>query len=93
MSETLVLGLLGATSGRTMKVIVLVVCSALGVGGYTITQQTQLHANLSSGYDRRVRPGENRTLPIPIKINFYLVNLKEFSEGDSKIGVVGSISM
>lgn len=93
MSETLVHSIGGATSGRAMKVIVLVVCSLLGVGGYTITQQTQLHANLSSGYDRRVRPGVNRSFPIQININFYIVSLKEFSEGDSKIGVVGSLGM
>lgn len=76
-----------------MKVFVLVVCWFLGVAGYSISHQTQLHADLSSGYDRRVRPGENRTLPVQININFYMVSLKEFSEGDSKIGVVGSLGM
>jgi hypothetical protein len=40
-----------------------------------------------------VRPGDNRTVPLPIVIKFFLASLKEFSEGLSKIGIVGSLNL
>ncbi|XP_062580288.1 acetylcholine receptor subunit beta-like [Saccostrea cucullata] len=76
-----------------MEVVLLVLCLVLSAEGYTIAQQTQLHSDLASGYDRRVRPGQNRTLPIVIKFNFYFASLKEFSEAESKIGIVGSLGL
>ncbi|XP_061164337.1 acetylcholine receptor subunit beta-like [Saccostrea echinata] len=76
-----------------MDVLILVLPLVFCVEGYTITQQTQLHTNLATGYDRRVRPGENRTVPLQIKFNFYLASLKEFSEAESKIGIVGSLGL
>jgi hypothetical protein len=40
-----------------------------------------------------VRPGENRTAPLQINVKFFMASLKEFSEGLSKIGVVGSFNL
>ncbi|XP_048777885.2 acetylcholine receptor subunit alpha-like [Ostrea edulis] len=76
-----------------MRGLLVVLCYFCCVNGYTIQDQTQLHTNLTTGYDRRVRPGIDRTTPLQIDIKFYLTSLKEFSEGLSKIGIVGSLSL
>ncbi|XP_056011255.1 acetylcholine receptor subunit alpha-like [Ostrea edulis] len=76
-----------------MRSLMIVLCFFCFVDGYTIQDQTQLHTDLASGYDRRVRPGIDRTAPLRIDIKFYLTSLKEFSEGLSKIGIVGSLSL
>lgn len=55
-----------------MKAFLLVFLFVVRCRGYSITQQAQLHANLSNGYDRNLRPGENRTLPTKISIDFYI---------------------
>lgn len=75
-----------------MKVIPLILCLLLEAEGYTISDQNSLHVNLTQGYDRRIRPGIDRSLPLKIELKFYMASLKEFSEGESKIGMVGSLS-
>ncbi|XP_061193444.1 acetylcholine receptor subunit beta-like [Saccostrea echinata] len=62
----------------------------LGVECYTIAQETLLHQDLLNGYNRRIRPGADRTTPVNILASFTLVTLKEFSESDGKIAVVGA---
>ncbi|XP_048772571.2 acetylcholine receptor subunit alpha-like [Ostrea edulis] len=76
-----------------MRGLLIVLCYFCCVDGYTIQDQTQLHTNLTPGYDRRVRPGIDRTTPLQIDIKFFLTSLKDFSEGLSKIGIVGSLSL
>ncbi|XP_048777884.2 acetylcholine receptor subunit alpha-like [Ostrea edulis] len=76
-----------------MRGLLVVLCFFWCVYAYTIQDQTQLHTNLTSGYDRRVRPGIDRTTPLQIDIKFFLTSLKEFSEGQRKIGIVGSLSL
>ncbi|XP_061193443.1 acetylcholine receptor subunit beta-like [Saccostrea echinata] len=62
----------------------------LGIECYTIAQETLLHQNLLNGYNKRIRPGADRTRPVNLEASFTLVTLKEFSESDGKIAVVGA---
>lgn len=76
-----------------MKAFLLILCSLQCVEGYSIKQKAQLHANLSSGYDRMIRPGLNQTLPTIINLNFYLTSLEEFAMEKSKMTVTGSFGL
>lgn len=76
-----------------MKAILLVFLFVVRCRGYSITQQAQLHANLSNGYDRNLRPGENRTLPTKISIDFYIAKIKELKEEENKMSTVGYIGL
>uniref|UniRef100_A0A8W8N6L6 Neurotransmitter-gated ion-channel ligand-binding domain-containing protein n=1 Tax=Magallana gigas TaxID=29159 RepID=A0A8W8N6L6_MAGGI len=73
--------------------LVLAFCLLQGVEGYSLHQETQLHANLTTKYDRKIRPYQNQTEPIQISMDFYMEKLKEFSEQENKISVVGSLSI
>ncbi|XP_052719441.1 neuronal acetylcholine receptor subunit alpha-6-like [Crassostrea angulata] len=73
--------------------VLLILCSFQCVEGYSIKQKAQLHANLSSGYDRMIRPGLNQTVPTIININFYLTSLEEFAMEKSKMTVMGSFGL
>uniref|UniRef100_A0A8W8NF62 Neurotransmitter-gated ion-channel ligand-binding domain-containing protein n=1 Tax=Magallana gigas TaxID=29159 RepID=A0A8W8NF62_MAGGI len=73
--------------------LVLAFCLQQGVEGYTLDQETQLHANLTTEYDRKIRPYQNQTEPIQISMDFYMEKLSEFSEKENKISVVGSLSI
>jgi hypothetical protein len=57
---------------------------------YTITQETQLHSDLFTGYQKAIRPGSDRTKPLTISVDFLLISLKEFSEEESKLAVIGA---
>lgn len=61
----------------------------LGVESYNVTHQTQLNADLLTGYDRRVRP-DNGNTPTNISVSFHATSLKEFSESEGKIALVGA---
>ena len=63
----------------------------LGIESYTTAQQTQLHTNLLNGYDRRIRPGSGAS-KTEILTGFHFATLKEFSESEGKIAMVGAIS-
>lgn len=76
-----------------MKAFLLVFLFVVRCRGYSITQQAQLHANLSNGYDRNLRPGENRTLPTKISIDFYIAKIKELKEEENKMSTVGYIGL
>lgn len=76
-----------------MKAFLLVFLFVVRCRGYSITQQAQLHANLSNGYDRNLRPGENRTLPTKISIDFYIAKIKELKEQENKMSTVGYIGL
>ena len=71
--------------------LVLTFCLLQGVEGYSLQQETQLHANLTTKYDRKIRPYENQTEPIQISMDFFMEKLKEFLERENKISVVGSL--
>lgn len=72
--------------------LVLTFCLLQGVEGYSLQQETQLHANLTTKYDRKIRPyKKNETEPIQISMDFFMKKLKEFSEKENKISVVGSL--
>uniref|UniRef100_K1Q867 Neuronal acetylcholine receptor subunit alpha-6 n=1 Tax=Magallana gigas TaxID=29159 RepID=K1Q867_MAGGI len=73
--------------------LVLTFCLLQGVEGYSLDQETQLHANLTTKYERKIRPFKNQTEPIQISMDFYMEKLKEFSEKENKISVVGSLSI
>lgn len=62
----------------------------LGVESYNVTHQNQLNTDLLTGYDRRVRPDAGST-PTNISVSFFATSLKEFSESEGKIALVGSI--
>lgn len=76
-----------------MKAFLLVFLFVVRCRGYSITQQAQLHANLSNGYDRNLRPGENRTLPTKISIDFYIAKIKELKGEENKMSTVGYIGL
>ncbi|XP_061164457.1 acetylcholine receptor subunit beta-like [Saccostrea echinata] len=57
---------------------------------YTIAQETQLHTDLFSGYQKAIRPGADRTQPLSIGVNFLFISIKEFSEEESKLAVIGA---
>lgn len=76
-----------------MKAFLLIFCSLQCVKGYSIKQKAQLYANLSSGYDRMIRPGLNQTVPTIINLNFYLTSLEEFAMEKSKMTVIGSFGL
>ncbi|XP_062580162.1 neuronal acetylcholine receptor subunit alpha-9-II-like [Saccostrea cucullata] len=57
---------------------------------YTIAQETQLHTDLFNGYQKAIRPGADRTKPLSITVNFVLISIKEFSEEESKLAVIGA---
>lgn len=76
-----------------MKAFLLILCWFQCVEGYSIKQKAQLHANLSSGYDRMIRPGLNQTVPTIININFYLTSLEEFAMEKSKMTIMGSFGL
>ncbi|XP_061193445.1 acetylcholine receptor subunit beta-like [Saccostrea echinata] len=65
----------------------------LGVDCYTITQEILLQKTLLNGYNRRIRPGNDRSKPVNVVASFNLVTLKEFSETDGKIAVVGAFRL
>lgn len=73
----------------TPLVLLLVSLDYLGVASYNVTHQTQLHTDVLTGYDRRVRPSDGGT-PTLIGITFNAVSLKEFSESEGKIALVGA---
>lgn len=70
-------------------VLLLMTLSYLGVESYSVTHKTQLHKNLLTGYDRRVRPGDGNT-PTQIRLTFHAISLKEFSESEGKIALAGA---
>lgn len=76
-----------------MKTFLLVFLFVVKCRGYSITQQSQLHANLSNGYNRMLRPGENRTLPTKISIEFYIAKIKELKEEENKMSTVGYLGL
>lgn len=76
-----------------MKAFLLVFLFVVKCRGYSITQQSQLHANLSNGYNRMLRPGENRTLPTKISIDFYIAKIKELKEEENKMSTVGYLGL
>ncbi|XP_062600741.1 acetylcholine receptor subunit beta-like [Saccostrea cucullata] len=62
----------------------------LAVDCYTINQEISLQNTLLNGYNRRIRPGIDRSQPVKVTVGFNLVALQEFSETDGKIAVVGA---
>nr|XP_011430969.3 acetylcholine receptor subunit alpha [Crassostrea gigas] len=73
-------------------VLLLMTLNYLGVESYTVTHQTQLHTDVLTGYDRRVRPGDGNT-PTQIGLTFQAISLKEFSESEGKIALVGALML
>ncbi|XP_048770182.2 acetylcholine receptor subunit alpha-type acr-16-like, partial [Ostrea edulis] len=64
-----------------------------GSESYTIDQQTQLHKDVLNGYDRRIRPGIDRSEPLQIDASFYLTTLNTFSESEGRIAIVGAFHL
>lgn len=72
-----------------MKTFLVIACLIHVLEGYTLQMETQLHAKITSGYNRRLRPGDNRKVPTDVEIDFYMRSLKELLEGDGKISIAG----
>lgn len=74
-------------------VYMMIACLIQGLEGFTLQMETQLPANITSGYNRRLRPGNNREVPMGIYIDFYMGSLKELSEGKGKISIAGGFQV
>lgn len=76
-----------------MKTFLVIACLIHVLEGYTLQMETQLHAKITSGYNRRLRPGDNRKVPTDVEIDFYMRSLKELLEGDGKISIAGGFQV
>lgn len=74
----------------TSVLVLLVLCCICGADCYSISQETQLHTDLFTSYQKAIRPGVDRTQPLQVRVDFLLISLKEFNEGESKISVIGA---
>ncbi|XP_056011258.1 acetylcholine receptor subunit alpha-type acr-16-like [Ostrea edulis] len=72
------------------SLVVFLLCCVPVALCYSIAQETQLHTDLFTGYQKAIRPGADRTKALSITVDFLLISLKEFSEEDSKLAVIGA---
>lgn len=56
---------------------------------YTLTDESQVHTDLLTGYNKDLRPGIDRTYPLNINASFYLFSIKEFDLHSGKFTVTG----
>lgn len=57
---------------------------------YTIAQETKLHTDLFTGYQKAIRPGADRSKPLSIYVDFLMISLKEFNEEEGRLSVIGA---
>lgn len=78
------------TYSGAMKVFLLICCLLNAVEGYTFADKTKLHKDLSTNYEKKLRPGENQT---ELNFSFYMKSLNDFQGRNDKMGVVGSLGV
>lgn len=76
-----------------MKVFLSIYFLLNAVEAYTFANITKLQKDLFTNYEKEFRPGENQTIPTEIKISFYMRNLNEFQEINTKMGLRGSLGV
>ncbi|XP_033752768.1 neuronal acetylcholine receptor subunit alpha-7-like [Pecten maximus] len=59
------------------------------ITGQTYSDMDKLYKNLTSSYNKNIRPTNDLTLPTHVEIGFTLVNIKEFVEKDNKLAITG----
>lgn len=58
---------------------------------YTIAQETKLHTDLFTGYQKAIRPGADRSKPLSIYVDFLMISLKEFNEEEGRLSIHRSV--
>ncbi|XP_060074459.1 acetylcholine receptor subunit alpha-type acr-16-like [Ylistrum balloti] len=55
----------------------------------TYSDMDRLHKNLTSNYNRNIRPTVNFSSPTHVVVGFQLLSIKEFVEKDNKLSIMG----
>lgn len=55
----------------------------------TRVDEENLHAFLFPGYDKEIRPGMNRSIPLQVDIIFYLYSINDFDLNKGKLSITG----
>jgi hypothetical protein len=56
---------------------------------YTLTDEQNLQSALLTGYNKDLRPGNDRTYPLHINASFHLLSIKEFDLNTGKFTLTG----
>lgn len=78
---------------QLLKVILFVAVLTL-CHSYNFSDEQSLHvAIFPATYDRNLRPGENRSVPLQVNVTFYFKSIKEFDESVSKFSITGALGV
>lgn len=78
---------------QLLKVILFVGVWAL-CHSYSFSDEQSLQAAIfPATYDRNIRPGENRSIPLQVNVTFYFKSIKEFEESVSKFSITGALGV
>ena len=73
-----------------MKFVFLFCCLKRGlVSAFTLQDEANLQASILAGYNKDLKPGWDRDVPLQIKIVFLLFSIKEFDFNTGKLSVTG----
>ena len=73
-----------------MKLVFLCCCSKRElVSAFTLQDEANLQASLLAGYNKDLKPGWDRDVPLQINIRFVLFSIKEFNFNTGKLSVTG----
>ena len=73
-----------------MKLVFLCCCSKRGlVSAFTLQDEANLQASILAGYNKDLKPGWDRDVPLQINIMFFLFSIKEFDFNTGKLSVTG----
>ena len=71
-----------------MKLVFLCCCSKRGlVSAFTLQDEANLQASILAGYNKDLKPGWDRDVPLQINIRFVLFSIKEFNFNTGKLSV------
>ncbi|OWF48381.1 neuronal acetylcholine receptor subunit alpha-6-like [Mizuhopecten yessoensis] len=59
--------------------------------GQTYSDMDRLHQNLTSRYNKNIRPTESLKEPTLVEMGFSLIHIKEFEEKPSRLGIIGML--
>ena len=62
---------------------------AVMVTGSTLSDVNNLYTRLIQNHNRKVRPGDDQTMPTLVNVTFNLVAIQEFDEVNGKFSVIG----
>lgn len=71
---------------------VIVLCCYINKGlifAYTLQDEQTLHSALLTGYNKGLRPGIDRTIPMTLNMTFLLFSIKEFDMSTGEFSVTG----